>query len=77
MMNSVMGVTELGELDKLVRNIINEMVEGPALFRDRFYTANKNRGFRFLLLTESNQTCKYNKATHFLQRDQGTRDFID
>jgi hypothetical protein len=76
-MNSVMGVTELCELDKLVRNIINEMVGGPALYKDVFYTANKNRGFGFLLLTERYQTCKYNTVAHFLQRDQGTRDFLD
>jgi hypothetical protein len=37
-----MGVTELGELDKFIRNIINEMIGGPALLKDTFYTANKN-----------------------------------
>jgi hypothetical protein len=29
------------------------------------------------LLTERYQTCKYNTVAHFLQRDQGTRDFLD
>jgi RIO-like serine/threonine protein kinase len=52
MMNSVMGVTELSELDKFVRNIINELVGRSALSKDIFYTANKNGRFGLRLLTE-------------------------
>jgi hypothetical protein len=44
-MNNVMGMTELGEFDKFIINIINETIGGPALFKDIFYKANKNRGF--------------------------------
>jgi hypothetical protein len=31
-----MEITELGELDKFIRNIINKMVGGPALSKDIF-----------------------------------------
>jgi hypothetical protein len=52
MMNSVIGVPELGELDKFIRNIINEMIGEPALSKDIFCTANKNGGFGLRLLAE-------------------------
>jgi hypothetical protein len=76
MMNSIMGITELNKLDQFIRNIINEMIRGPALSKDLFYTATKNGGLRLRLLTERYQACKYNTIAHFLQRDDGTRGFI-
>jgi hypothetical protein len=60
MMNSVIDVTELSNLDKFIRNVINELVGGPGLSKDLFYTANKNGGFGLKLLTERYQACKYN-----------------
>jgi hypothetical protein len=36
MMNSIMGVTELSNLDQFIRNIINGMVGGTALSKDVF-----------------------------------------
>jgi hypothetical protein len=72
-----MGVTELGEYDKFIRNIINEMIGGPVLLKDIFYTASKNEGFGLRLLAERYQTCNYNTIANFLQRVQGTRDFIE
>jgi hypothetical protein len=38
MMNSVVGITELRKLNEFIRNMINEMVGGPALSKDLFYT---------------------------------------
>jgi tRNA A-37 threonylcarbamoyl transferase component Bud32 len=52
MMNSITGTTELSNLDQYIRNIINEMIGGPALSKDLFYTANKNGGLGLRLLTE-------------------------
>jgi hypothetical protein len=34
MMNSIMGITELSNLDQFIRNIIHEMIGGPALSKD-------------------------------------------
>jgi hypothetical protein len=76
MMNSVLGIMELDKLDRFIRNMINEMIGGPALSKDMFYTATKNGGLRLRLLTERYQACKYNTVAHFLQRDEGTREFI-
>jgi hypothetical protein len=64
-MNSIMGITELSNLDQFIRNIINEMVEGPSLSKDLFYTANKNRGLGLRLLAGRYQACKYSTITHF------------
>jgi hypothetical protein len=36
MMNSVLGITELNKLDGFIRNMINEMIRGPALSKDLF-----------------------------------------
>jgi hypothetical protein len=36
MMNSIMEITQLKELDQLIRNIINELVGRPALSKDLF-----------------------------------------
>jgi hypothetical protein len=41
MLKSIMGITELSNLDQFIRNIINEMRGGPALSKDIFYTASK------------------------------------
>jgi hypothetical protein len=38
-MNSIIGVTGIIRLDQFIRNIINEMVGGPALSKDLFYIA--------------------------------------
>jgi hypothetical protein len=76
MMNSVMGITELRKLDEFIRNMINEMVGGPALSKDLFYTSTKNGGLGLRQLTERYQACKYNTVAHFLQRDEGTKEFI-
>jgi hypothetical protein len=76
MMNSIMGITELSNLDQFIRNIINEMVVRPALSKDLFYIANKNGGLELRLLRERYQACKYNTRAHFFQRDEGTRKFI-
>jgi hypothetical protein len=42
MMNSVIGVTELDKLDRFIRNMINEMIGGPALSKEMLYTSTKN-----------------------------------
>jgi hypothetical protein len=76
MMNSIKGLTELDKLGKFIRNMINEMIGGPALSKDMLYTSTKNGGLGLRLLTERYQTCKYNTVAHFLQRDEGTREFI-
>jgi hypothetical protein len=44
MMNSIMGVTELSNLDEFIRSIINEIIGGPPLSKDLFYPANKSGG---------------------------------
>jgi hypothetical protein len=44
MMNSIIGVTEISRLDQFIRNMITEMIGGPALSKDLFYTATKNGG---------------------------------
>jgi hypothetical protein len=75
-MNSIMGITELRRLDQFIRNIVNEMVGGPVLTKDLFYMTTKNRGLCSRLLMERYQACKYNTIVHFLQRDDGTREFI-
>jgi hypothetical protein len=36
MMNTVLGITELSKLDGFIRNMINEMIGGPALSKDLF-----------------------------------------
>jgi hypothetical protein len=77
MMNSIMEITELDKLDKFIRNMINEMVGGPALSKDLFYVSTKNGGLGLRLLTERYQACKYNSVAHFLQRDEGTKKFIE
>jgi hypothetical protein len=77
MMNSVLGITELDKLDKFIRNMINEMIGGPALLNVMFYTSTKNGGLGLRLLTERYQAYKYNTVAHFLQRDEGTREFIE
>jgi hypothetical protein len=56
--------------------MINEMIGGPTLSKDMFYTSTKNGGLRLRLLTERYQACKYNTVANFLQRDEGTREFI-
>jgi hypothetical protein len=76
MMNSIMGVTELSSLDQFIRNIINEMVGGPALSKDLFYTANKKGGLGLRLLAERYQACKYKTIAHFFQRDEEIKKFI-
>jgi hypothetical protein len=45
--------------------MINEMIGGPALSKDIFYTSTKNGGLGLRLLTERYQACTYNTATHF------------
>jgi hypothetical protein len=67
-MNNVMEMTELGEFDKFIRNIINETIGGPSLFKDIFCKANKNRGFGLRLLAGKHQACKYNTIAHFTKR---------
>jgi hypothetical protein len=68
MMNSIMGVTELSNLDQLIRNIINEMIGGSALSKDLFCTTNKNECLGLRLLTERYQACKYNTIAHFFKK---------
>jgi hypothetical protein len=41
MMNSIIGSTEINKLDQFIRNTINEMIGGPALSKDLYYTATK------------------------------------
>jgi hypothetical protein len=57
--------------------MINEMIGGPALSEDMFYSSTKNWGLGLRILTERYQACKYNTVAHFLQRDEGTREFIE
>jgi hypothetical protein len=42
MVNSIIGITEIDKLDKFIRNMINEMIGGPALSEDMFYSSTKN-----------------------------------
>jgi hypothetical protein len=76
MMNSIISITELGKLDEFIRNMFNEMIGGPALSKDLFYTSTKNGGLGLRQLTERYQACKYNTIAHFMQRDEGTKEFI-
>jgi hypothetical protein len=77
MMNSVMSKTELGKIDGYIRNMINEMIGGPALSNDLFYTSWKFGGFGRKKMTERYEEYKFNALSYFFQRDQEMKKLID
>jgi hypothetical protein len=41
LMNSILGIIEMKKVDQFIRNMLNEMIGGPVLSKDMFYTATK------------------------------------
>jgi hypothetical protein len=76
MMNSTFTKGSLDKIDMHIRKTINSMVGGPALSKDLFYTSWKYGGLGIKNLRESYAACKINNISHFLIRDNNTREFI-
>jgi hypothetical protein len=75
-MNSVVSLVEIGKLDGFIRKQINDLIGGPALSKDLFYTATKCGGLGLKNLRERYFACKFNNLAHFLVENEETRNFV-
>jgi hypothetical protein len=72
MMNSVVSKTKFANIDKFIRSIITDLVGGPSLSKDLFYTVCKNGGLGLETLSEKYSACKFNIVARFFLREGET-----
>jgi hypothetical protein len=65
MMNSVISNSSFVNLDKFIRNTLNDMIGGSSILKNFFYITIKNEGLGLKMLSGRYLACKYKSDTHF------------